>query len=167
MNRQVVLGLVGLFALAIVGCGSAPSDIAKTTGKVTYKGASVEGATVTMATEDNKKIATAITDSEGSFTMMTQVGQKSYEGAPLGLVKVTITKFADMGVGEVDYDDPTAVDAMYQQMLEEHGDGSEEGTLESKNELPGKYAAAMTSGLTKTIEADPAKNVFTFDLEDE
>ena len=83
MNRQVVLGLVGLFALAIVGCGSAPSDIAKTTGKVTYKGASVEGATVTMATEDNKKIATAITDSEGSFTMMTQVGQKSYEGAPL------------------------------------------------------------------------------------
>ena len=35
MNRQVVLGLVGLFALAIVGCGSAPSDIAKTTGKVT------------------------------------------------------------------------------------------------------------------------------------
>ena len=167
MNRQVVLGLVGLFALAIVGCGSAPSDIAKTTGKVTYKGASVEGATVTMATEDNKKIATAITDSEGSFTMMTQVGQKSYEGAPLGLVKVTITKFADMGVGEVDYDDPTAVDAMYQQMLEEHGDGSEEGTLESKNELPGKYAAAMTSGLTKMIEADPAKNVFTFDLEDE
>ena len=167
MNRQVVLGLVGLFALAIVGCGSAPSDIAKTTGKVTYKGASVEGATVTMATEDNKKIATAITDSEGSFTMMTQVGQKSYEGAPLGLVKVTITKFADMGVGEVDYDDPTAVDAMYQQMLEEHGDGSEEGTLESKNELPGKYAAAMTSGLTKTIEADPAQNVFTFDLEDE
>ena len=167
MNRQVVLGLVGLFALAIVGCGSAPSDIAKTTGKVTYKGASVEGATVTMATEDNKKIATAITDAEGSFTMMTQVGQKSYEGAPLGPVKVTITKFADMGVGEVDYDDPTAVDAMYQQMLEEHGDGSEEGTLESKNELPGKYAAAMTSGLTKTIEADPAKNVFTFDLEDE
>ena len=167
MNRQVVLGLVGLFALAIVGCGSAPSDIAKTTGKVTYKGASVEGATVTMATEDNKKIATAITDSEGSFTMMTQVGQKSYEGAPLGLVKVTITKFADMGVGEVDYDDPTAVDSMYQQMLEEHGDGSEEGTLESSNELPGKYAATMTSGLTKTIEADPAQNVFTFDVEDE
>ena len=80
MNRQVVLGLLGFCALAIVGCGGAPSDIAKTTGKVTYQGASVEGATVTMATEDNSKIATAITDAEGNFTMMAQVGQKSYEG---------------------------------------------------------------------------------------
>ena len=56
MNRQVVLGLLGFCALAIVGCGGAPSDIAKTTGKVTYQGASVVGATVTMATEDNSKI---------------------------------------------------------------------------------------------------------------
>ena len=76
-------------------------------------------------------------------------------------------KRQDLGSGDVDYDDPTAVDSMYQQMLDEHGDGSEEGALESSNELPGKYAATITSGLTKTIEADPAKNVFTFDLEDE
>ena len=152
-------------ALGIVGCGGAPSNIAKTTGKVTYQGASVEGATVTMSTQDNSKIATAITDGEGNFTMMTQVGQKSYEGAPLGSVNVTITKFADMGTGEVDSDDPTAVDEMYSQMLDQQGDG--EGSIETTNELPGKYAATITSGLTATIEADPEKNVFTFDLEDE
>lgn len=165
MNRQVGLGLLACLALGIVGCGGAPSNIAKTTGKVTYQGASVEGATVTMSTQDNSKIATAITDGEGNFTMMTQVGQKSYEGAPLGSVNVTITKFADMGTGDVDSDDPSAVDEMYSQMLDQQGDG--EGSIETTNELPGKYAATITSGLTATIEADPEKNVFTFDLEDE
>src|SRR6185436_15007727 len=83
--------VVGALALALcLGCGGG-SDLPHTvpvSGKVTYKGQAVGGATVLFTGEGGVRTATAITASDGSYHLMTL----DAKGAMPGKYAVVVTK---------------------------------------------------------------------------
>ena len=82
-----MLGLIGLVLL--VGCNSASvSGTVPVGGKVTYKGAPVEGAIITFVPEGKGRTATATTDAGGVFSLTTV----DASGAMPGKYKVTVDK---------------------------------------------------------------------------
>src|SRR5262245_26780612 len=79
--------LMGLTLL--VGCNSGSvSGIVPVSGKVTYKGAPVEGAIVTFVPEGSGRTATATTRASGVFSLTTV----DSPGAMPGKYKVTVDK---------------------------------------------------------------------------
>jgi hypothetical protein len=109
---------------------------------VTYKGAAVEGAVVTLqpASDTSIKPASGTTDASGNFTVSTFIGGADQApGAMPGEYKVTVTKIA-------------ASTMTSEQMAQQMQSG---GKMEPpKNELPEKYASTTSSGLTATVGAD-------------
>lgn len=86
-----IWSFVGLTsALLLSGCGGGSSALgtAPVTGKVTYKGQPVAGATVTFVGEGDARSATAITREDGTYSLMTL----DSEGAVPGKYMVLVTK---------------------------------------------------------------------------
>ena len=134
--------LFGLFGLALlVGCNSASvSGTVPVSGKVTYEGASVEGAIVTFVPEGNGRTATATTRAGGAFSLTTV----DASGAMPGKYKVTVDK-VEYGPGG----SPS---------MEEAAKGNPaEG--QAKRVLPAKYANAASTPLALEVPTGGKKDI--------
>ena len=129
--------------VSLLGCGKG-GGLVPVTGKVTYKDQPVAGATVILLSEKGTA-ATGLTDANGVYTVNTQ----GVAGAVAGNYKVGITKFASIASS------PSPEDMKKMQTGPK--------TSGQKSEIPDKYAAPVTSGLTVTVSADKP-NVFDFPL---
>jgi len=146
-----------LSALVFAGCGgrSAPSDRPKTivvSGKVTYKGSPVEGATVSFMPQDPKgRGAVGSTDKSGQYKLTTFGGGSG--GAVPGSYRVKIAK-------------TTMKSKLTEAQEKEYmGRGMPIPPPDQKDELPVKYKQEKTSGLTADVK-DGGSNTFDFDLKD-
>jgi hypothetical protein len=141
---QSLCVLLGAIVL-LTGCGGggdAPTT-APVKGLVTYKGTPVANLSIAFI-PDNGPLATGKTDASGKFELMTN---KLGDGATIGTHKVAIS-FVPDEIPPMGGPDPGVT---YKAPV---------------SPIPKKYADVTTSGLTKTVEKDAAKNDFTFDLTD-
>lgn len=142
LNRLCVILAATAF---LAGCGGGNSSSPVTVpvqGVVKYQGQPVPKLSVAFI-PDKGMLASGTTDAQGKFTLMTN---KPGDGAMVGSYKVGI-KFVPDEIPEM----PGLP-------------GTEKKAPASP--IPQKYADPATSGLTKTVEKDAAKNNFTFDLTD-
>ena len=145
-NILVILGFVILFFAA--GCG----DKFKTypvTGKVTYKGEPVAGATVSFnpKVEGQGDDGYARTDDNGNYKLQTQLG-KPEGGTTPGEYYVRVSKTDLVPTGR--------------KTTESTGTVSEE--MRSVSALPEKYGSALTSPLSFIVEKK--KNTYDIELTD-
>lgn len=141
-----------LMAVVIAGCSSGDPKLVPVTGKVTYKGEPVEGASVTFVHADGRTSPVGVTDAAGVFTLGSVTGQ----GAAVGDYQVAISKKAAR--------EGAPANPKPEDMIKMLKGGK---TLpEPKDVIPVKYADAKKSGLKATVTGDKAKDNFTFDLTD-
>ena len=76
-----------LLLVAALGCSSS-SGLTDVTGKVTYQGQPVEGATVVFISNETTRPATAITGADGTYSLMTL----DAHGATPGKYSVVVSK---------------------------------------------------------------------------
>ena len=139
MRRRSMLGLIGLALL--VGCNSASvSGTVPVGGKVTYKGAPVEGAIVTFVPEGNGRTATATTAAGGVFSLMTV----DASGAMPGKYKVTVDKVVYGAGGSSSMEAASSGNAA-------------EG--QAKRALPAKYAEAASTPLALEVPSGGRKDI--------
>lgn len=116
-------------------------------GRITWKGEPLVGATVAFLPEAGTHGAFGRTDSSGGYTLTTFVGD---DGAVAGDYLVTVIKMEEVAGGAAssaaDYVPPDAV------------------LPPPKNVLPQRYASVGSSGLKATVAAG-AENRFDFALE--
>ncbi len=148
-----LLLFVTIGALIFPGCtNSKLPPGAKPTKKITivvlYKGAPVEGASVTLVSNDGPPPANGRTDAQGKAVMTTYIDG---DGAILGTHKAMISKDEAVGGQNVSTDDP------------KYDPYAKPATI--KHHLPEKYGNLATSGLTAEVKADGPPEV-TFDLKD-
>lgn len=144
--------LVLPLSLLLAGCtgaslpaGAKPTK--PTTATVTYKGAPLEGATVTFIDETGEAPSYGLTDAQGKAKMKTSYA----DGSVVGKHSVTINKSVTEGAAAADQDSPAY---------------NPEGTASVVKELvPVKYGSKVTSGLEATV-TDAGPNDFKFDLTD-
>lgn len=146
------------FMLLLAGCGEGGPALSQVEGTVTYKGAPVDGASISFIYEDGQ-IANGVSGPDGKFT----VGTGSRPGAPLGIAQVTISKMVSSGGTAMPTGVATADDMKKMQMQQ-----MQQGTAATtKNELPEKYANPNTSGFTAdVVSGGKEKNTFAFPLVD-
>ena len=158
MIRTLLLSLA-LVMPCFVGCGGASDrpELFKVTGSVTFKGAPVEGATVTFSCPTASRSASGVTDASGKFSL---TSFDTNDGAIAGEHAVTIIKLASGNQSEV-ISEANAKEMMAKNM----GTMTAGKTSESKPELvlPAKYADAKTSNEKRTVSATDV-NDFKFDL---
>ena len=123
------------------------------TGKVTYRGNPVEGASVTFMS--TMKSAFARTDAEGKFKLSSADGEK----VAIGEYRVAIFKKETPPVAETS-SDPDVIPDDYVSP-----DPNAPPPPDPKDLLPVRYADAAKSGLTASVTAD-GKNDFEFPLTD-
>ncbi|GIX02287.1 MAG: carboxypeptidase regulatory-like domain-containing protein [Thermogutta sp.] len=146
--RKAVIGVVFVLLLSLSGCGSGKRAVpgrpktvpVKVT--VTYKGQPVADANVQFLPVSGGHAATGMTDAQGVARLTTF---DKNDGAVPGSYRVTIRKSVLVEGGSTDPDAPP-VPAKY------------------REELPAKYGAPETSGLT--AEVTESTTEFTFDLTD-
>ena len=159
MIRTLVLSLV-LVTPCLVGCGgsSGRPDLFKVTGTVTFKGAPVEGATVSFAS-DKARSATGVTDANGKFSLMTF---DTNDGAIAGEHSVTIIKAASEGSAAV-ITQENAMEMMAKNMGTVNAGQKQAAEAKPNYALPAKYADAKTSGEKRTVSSVDS-NDFKLDL---
>src|SRR5262245_8519134 len=86
--RSGLVVLIGAVAV-VAGCGPARTPTIPVTGKVTYKGQAVEGATVSFFKDGTGTPAVGTTGADGSFSLSRH---DTNDGAEEGTHKVTVTK---------------------------------------------------------------------------
>ena len=139
MRRRSMLGLIGLVML--VGCNSASvSGTVPVSGKVTYKGALVEGAIITFVPEGNGRTATATTAAGGVFSLTTV----DASGAMPGKYKVTVDKVIYGTGGSSSMEAASSGNAA-------------EG--QAKRALPKKYAEAAATPLEMEVPSGGKKDI--------
>src|SRR5437899_612630 len=84
-----------IVALGAASC-SRSSSLAPVTGKVTYKGQPVPGATIVFMGDENTRPATAVSGADGSYSLMTL----DAKGAMPGSYSVIVTKIDAPPAGE-------------------------------------------------------------------
>lgn len=152
-RRPVVSAILCVvFLSSNLGCGSSGPRLVTASGKVTFQGKSIEGASVTFTPIEKGLLAQAVTDSGGRFSLATS----GKPGATLGKYLVTITK----SNGKLSFQ-PTPEDLIKAQKENENR------TPQTESALPAKYASGKDSGLSFEITGDPAKDVFEINLADE
>lgn len=155
-KQWIGLGLISAVSLAVIaGCGpSTPSNRPKTnvvTGKVAYKGAPVEGATVSFVPSDAKgKGAVGMTDASGQYKLTTF---GSGDGAVAGSYRVSISKTV-----------AKKRDLTEEQEKEYMAKNIPLPPPEVKDELPVKFKQDASSGLTADVK--DGGGTFDFDLKD-
>lgn len=178
------------FGLAAVvylsGCGSdAPKvNTVPVTGKVTYNGQPVAGATVAfIPTNPDGRAAQGVTDEQGVYTLTTYLGPNDQPaGAEPGDYKVTIQK-KEVAGGALPGKPPEGTDPtemMQKQFNKEEMKSENEAEMrekmmkgqgmspmqqpEMKDLIPAKYGDPNTSGLTASVPA--GGGTFDFALTD-
>jgi len=139
-NRIFSTLLLCLPLLAITttsGCGgrSLPKTV-PAEGVVTLDGNPVADATLTFISESHIHHSTGNTNAEGKFSMRA-FPEKT--GAVPGTYKVEISKSVQGTASSTNPDEPV--------------------TLNLRNELPGKYASMVTSGLTASVSEEGSKDM--------
>lgn len=162
MKSNLVLASVFLLgSMMLVGCGGAV-DRPKThsvTGKVTYKGQPVKGATVTFRKQDAPRTSLGVTKEDGTYSLTTfNTDDGALEGEH---VVIIAKKSADSSAAS---NQPMSPDE-YMKKMQGAKPGAAPPGADQKNELPAKYAKPETSGLSRTVVAGE-KNSFDFDLTD-
>lgn len=139
MRRGSTLGLIGLALL--VGCNSAGvSGTVPVSGKVTYKGAPVEGAIIIFVPEGNGRSATATTVANGLFSLTTV----DASGAMPGKYKVTVEK-VEYGQGGTSSMEAAST-----------GNAAEG---QAKHVLPKKYAEVASTPLVIEVPSGGKKDI--------
>lgn len=148
------------FALAALGCGGGSSPppnrpkTVKVTGKVTYKGAAVDGATITFTPASGEgNGAGGRTDANGEYTLTTFAPQ---DGAIPGSYQVTISKSVVVGA------DPSYGDVNSPNYGK---DPPPEARGKLEHQVPQKYNSVASSMLSATV-SEGGDNTFNFDLTD-
>lgn len=145
-RRVLGLGFCALLCASVLGCGSGKEtpSLFPVTGKVTYQGKPVVGATVVFvpdAKPDSKsQLAERIsgeTDDDGNYAILW--GER-VEGAPEGKYKVVVTA------------------------VEPFVDG-EDSEAPRTNLIPDNYGNPQTSGLTAVVKDEDGENVANFELQ--
>jgi hypothetical protein len=148
--------LVAVCLLFFGGCGGGedlPPNF-KTTVEVTYNGAAVDGATVTLRPDGHEApSANGVTGADGTVDLFSYKGKG--DGVIPGNYLVGIEQQEVEAVEMIDSEAAAEVDT---------SDGST--YKERVDLLPAKYISAATSGLKCTVTEDAAQNVFKFELED-
>ena len=160
MKRNTfLLGLL-VFALLFTGCGPATLPVVHVTGKVTFEGKPVEGASVTFSPMDSEgRLASGLTDVQGEFLLLTQGATKN--GCLPGSYRVTVSKYILVDVrnnpvvvaGESEPFDPSKRSAS----------GTRMPRPIPKSVLPDQYRNADTSDLNADVTKRGA-NTFVFEL---
>lgn len=150
MRQVKSLALLSLFCF-LLGCGEAGLDGAiRTTGKVTYKGAAVEGATVVFSPVGEGRAASGITDASGKFSLTSLTAG---DGALAGKYNVFISKSTVGGRTDMTPDEARATLS-----------DARPKVIAPQDALPVKYKNAA-GGLTAEVTAG-GSNDFPFDLQD-
>ena len=150
----VPLMLAGV-SLAPAGCGgpSRPA-MAPVSGTVLFQGKPLAGAEVVFRNDASARFASGTTDAQGKFRLTTY---ENFDGATIGEHKVTVTKSQINEAMTGNVEDPSA---NYGAAMA----AAAEGKVETKNEVPAKYADAEDSGL-KAVVTKEGPNEFEFKLE--
>lgn len=156
MKRWLPIALVAAACvIPSVGCSSGTSAVEI---KVLLDNQPVEGATVTLVSEDSASGTTAVglTDANG-ICKPTITGGK---GLPKGKYKATIVKTAATATGgtEVDPNNPPDPTKMMKEAMERAR--KNQGRM-GQNELPPRYASVESSGLGLEV---PTSGQVTFNL---
>jgi hypothetical protein len=128
--------------------------MAPVSGTVLFQGKPFEGAEVVFRSDSVPRNAVGKTDSQGKFRLTTY---ENHDGAIIGEYRVTVTKTQVNQEMTGDAANPSA----------SYGAGmaaAASGKIETKNDLPAKYANAETSGLKATVTKE-GPNEFEFKLE--
>ena len=170
MKNSVILVILALVHTSLFfGCGgdaSAPT-LAPATGVVTYKGSALAGATVTFLPSAGP-LAIGMTDMKGEFKLNTG----ALPGCTVGPVKVAVTiGTADEGASSAPVVStgpvsPAEMEAQSRKMAEATMAHQKADASKPKSLIPARYKDATTSGLSFTVDADGAKNVFKIELQD-
>lgn len=147
-RRMLQFVVCGAVCAGVIGCGSG-SDLVPATGKVTYAGKPLAGATVTFVPSQGTP-AIGVTNDNGEFSVNT----RELPGVAPGRYMVGIMKISSSG---------DTSNLKPEDMMKMMNSGQ---MPNSKNECPPKYAAPQTSGLEAEVTADKSKNVFEFQLSD-
>lgn len=140
-RRFVALGLLVGVSTWFTGCGGGLGDAPETVpakGQVTVEGTPMARLSVAFIPAKGT-IATGETDDQGNFTLTTN----TRDGAVVGNYSVAISVIQE------------ATEAM---------PGMDGYKKPEAPPFAAKYTDAKSSGLTATVDADPSKNDFKFDL---
>ena len=157
---------------ALTGCGTKYSEVK---GVVKLDGSPVEGATVTLVSDDGKKSYAGVTDASGNFAILS--GDKP--GAPAGSYKVLVIKnksVAGLGEGGMVAGGDSYMKMMKGNQKEAEKESTKgmkgsigpapvsmapQGAAAVKSDLPGTYGAAASTPLTVTV---PTNGPVTLEL---
>ena len=128
------------------GSGDRISGLVEVKGTVTYKGAPLDGATVSFAPtafEPGTRASVALTEPDGTFVLLTQ-GQR---GILPGNYDVTVVKRTIPKVSEA-----IRSSEDLEAYMEKHGRAPPVAREEIKDLVPKKYGDAATSGLSYSVK---------------
>lgn len=146
--RHAALIVAAAAALAATGCSTA-SGFVPVSGKVTYKGQPVAGATIVFMGGENTRPATAVSQQDGSFSLMTL----DAKGVAPGEYTVVVTKT----------DSPAA--SAEPPSMEEAAKSANRPPPPPKDLLPAKYGDPTKTPFKFTVKAGQ-KNHFDLQLAD-
>lgn len=135
-------------ALAVMGC-SGSSGLAPVTGKVTYLGQPVAGATILFMGDGAVRPATAVSASDGAYSLRTQ----DASGAAPGPYTVVVSK------------NEVPLDAAEPPSMEEAAKQAKRPPPAPKRLVPAKYEDVASSPLKFEVKTG-RKNVFDIQLAD-
>lgn len=139
-----------LMLLPVLGCGggggTAPPATIPVSGTVMYKGAPVEGATVTFYHDKAPRGASGVTDKEGKYSLTMF---EPNDGAVAGENIITVTKGSAPAAAPVSSGGPPSPEDLAKKMAEmKSGDSRKK---KDGGELPAKYATQATTPLKETV----------------
>lgn len=143
---SLLTGLIGLWTL--VGCSkSTGPKLYPVRGKITYKGAPVDGANVMFRAVDGSASGAGRTDASGTYQITSQWGS----GLPEGEYLVSVTKFEERPITEEE-------EGPYNPQL------ANMDAPPPKSLIPTKYQVPEQSGLKASVSK--SGGTFDFDLTD-
>ena len=182
INRLFALGHVAVLFASVAGCSQGRKvDTVPVSGKVTFKGSPLEGATVAFVRKAQQgetaaqMPASGVTDANGVYNLTTFVTpSKPQQGAVPGDYQVTIAKRATVSgpAAVMQGTDPKQMEEKIKNMSPEErakmggmGQSSKTRTEDPASEIPERYSLPDQSGLERTVTSGGAQT-FDFDLKE-
>lgn len=148
MNNLVLLICAAAGCLFVIGCGTGNQNppTSPVSGKVTYKGEGVEGATIQfLPSGPEAKVANAISEADGTYALSTF---EPGDGAMPGKYNVTVRKLVSVEQG-----------------IQRGGENAGQPAYVNKDMLPKKYRSQGSTPLEFEVTTD-GENTFDIDLTD-
>ncbi|MDR2643105.1 MAG: carboxypeptidase-like regulatory domain-containing protein [Planctomycetaceae bacterium] len=148
MNKQITINVTIIMTVVLLcafGCGnnSSLTGLVPAAGVLRFNGKPVDGATIFFNPVGQTKAASAITDNNGNFTVMTL---NPHDGIYSGEYIITVTKIERRG-------------EMRETQTEQSRTPIIHDTREIIEHLPSKYADLETTDLKITIPKNGNKNI--------